>query len=115
MKAVWRKTIIAGVVGFLALGWCGFVVYRMATATKTCTYRISYKSMPADDAAFTEWLQSQPGVKQTAVTRDGDTLIAVFVMGARDPEPAIVPACEKFGYAGWQGFTGETVMSPLIP
>lgn len=114
-----RKTpiIVVLVVGSIVLGWCGYLVYRAATQIKTSTFRIVYKTMPAEDEAMTAWLRSQPGVKQATVSRDGDTLILVFVMAAssRDPEPEILPAGEKFGYGGWGGTATGTVLSPLFP
>jgi hypothetical protein len=112
--------LVAALVGAVLLGWCGHLVYRTATATRTYTYRVTFTTMPADDGPLARWLRSQPGVVRVAVSREGDTLLVTFDMTAsgRDPEPPIVRAAgEQFGYGGWEGTSGGCVVSqvPLFP
>ena len=110
------KRIIGGLMVLsIVLGVGAYAIYRAATVTKTSTFRIVYKTMPADDAVITEWLRSQPEVTQASVSRDGDTLVLVFVTAPSSPEPEIVKTAERFGYRGWGGIATSIELSPLFP
>jgi hypothetical protein len=111
----WRL-LIGGVAIVLFLIWCGQLAYRMATTAKTYTYRVKFRTMPHHDQPLADWLRAQPGVARADVAREGNTIIAVFVMSAneKDSEPALVSAAVKrLGYGGWEGMDSRCNFVPV--
>ena len=111
------KQLIVIVVVPIVIAVCGYLVYRAATMTRTYTIKMSFKAMPLDDKEMAVWMASQPQVTRSNVSRDGNTLIVVFVtsLTAADPEPAIKDAANKMGYVGWQNTNINMEKSHLLP
>ncbi|HQR08452.1 MAG TPA: hypothetical protein PLN21_16605 [Gemmatales bacterium] len=66
---------------------------------------------------MSEWMAAQPQVSRSKVSRDGNTLIVVFVtpVTASAPERAIKDAANKMGYEGLQNTNINIEKSPLLP
>jgi len=111
------KQLLVIIFAVVVLLVCGYLVYRAATMTRTYTVQMTFKTMPADDKEMANWMATQPQVTRSKVSRDGNTLIVVFVtpVTAADPEPAIKDAANKMGYVGWQSTNINVEKSPLLP
>ena len=112
MKPPGKATIIVALVVAAILAVFG---YRLANSTRTYTYRTDYGTLPSDDAAFTEWLRTRPGVSGVTVAREGNAVVVVFVMAVlgSDPSPDIHGADERFGYRGRGSFSGG-IQEPVV-
>ena len=101
----YRKAVLLTAIVVVAI--LAFFGYRLVNATRTYTYRTDYMTLPADDSALTAWIKSRPGVSNATVSRDGNTVVVMFVMAVMgsDPTPNIHNEDERFGYRGRGSFT----------
>lgn len=104
MKPPGKAAIVTAVVVVVILAVFG---YRLVNATRTYTHRTDSATLPADDSALTDWLKSRPGVLSATVSRDGNTVVVVFVKAVfgSEPLPNIHAEDERFGYRGRGSFT----------
>jgi hypothetical protein len=69
-----------------ALAWAALVVglgFRLANATWVRTVRLDFAALPPSDEPLRDWLSSQPGVINPAVSREGDTLVIEYAVSAQ--------------------------------
>jgi hypothetical protein len=90
---------VAGAIIVAAVGW---LAYRVTTARNVYTHRLRYTTLPADDEALSAWLQAQPGVVTSSVTREGDAVVVTFTMWALilGAGPDVIGEASRFGYTG---------------
>ena len=118
----WRYVPVA-----LALSWAATVCwlgYRLANATSVMTARLDFAVLPASDGPLQEWLQSQPGVRAAAVSRQGNTVViecavcayrshsfsswghtVTFEYAAPDGETHLIRLTQAAAQAGYKGFS----------
>jgi hypothetical protein len=69
------------------------------------TFRIEYGKMPADDKDLVQWLESQEGITQVAVTREKQWLIVRFDGKPKVHAPDVIAKAETFGYTARGSFS----------
>jgi hypothetical protein len=104
--------IVMGIV--IVLGFAAVIGYEAKTRTQTSIFRISFDHMPKDDSALTDWLRSQPGVREPKVSRNGDMLTVEFIMPAYSTVPDVTQATKQFGYPEFTDMKTETNMQPFF-